>query len=383
MHVDADAFFATVEQVLNPSLRGKPVLVGGPSDKNGIVCAASYEARKFGVHAGMPMYLAKKNCPQAIVVAANFSAYREFSKKMYCIFANYTPNVEMASIDEAYLDITGCELLHKKSAIALAKEILLRIHKKIGISVSCGLASSKTVAKVLSSTNKPHKFSIVDYGKEEQFLAPLSLRSLPGVGPKTFAMFENAGFYKISDISKLSCNEVLDNFGLNGINLWKRCKGFDNTPVISDHSLPKSISKEHTFYQALRNSDECLSYLRSLCTNVFAKLRSYELKAKTVFVKIRYKIKDGEKYAFRDFIFQQNLELPSSSDKRLFKHIKSLFLANFDANEPVRLLGVGVTKLIQDYNLSLFELDNDEDKLLFEIDRMKKVYGQQSVTYGL
>ena len=139
MHVDADAFFATVEQVLNPKLKGKPVLVGGPTEKNGIVCTASYEARKFGVHAGMPMYLAKRHCPKAIVLNGNFSAYRDFSKRMYKIFSKYTPDVEMASIDEAYLDITGCERLHKKPVEEITKEMLLEIYKKLGISISCGL----------------------------------------------------------------------------------------------------------------------------------------------------------------------------------------------------------------------------------------------------
>lgn len=367
MHVDADAFFATVEQVLNPKLKNKAVLVGGPSDKHGIVTAASYEARKFGIHAGMPMYLAKKNCPSAIVVPGNFAAYREFSKKMYRVFAKFTPDVEMASIDEGYLDITGCELLHEKSTIDLAKEILLEVYKKVGISVSCGLASGKTVAKVASSKNKPHKFSVVYHGKEEQFLSPLSLRSLPGVGPKTFAMLESSGFLKIGDVSKLTAREALDNFGLNGINLWKKCKGFDNTPVISEYSLPKSISKEHTFYEPLRNTDACLSYLRSLCTNVLAKLRAHQMKAKTVFVKIRYKVVDDKKYAFRDYTFQQNLDLPSSGDKKIFRAIRNLFLSNFVEEENVRLLGVGVSKLLQDYNLSLFELDNEEDQLLFDM----------------
>lgn len=383
MHVDADAFFATVEQVLNPNLKGKPVLVGGPTDKNGIVCAASYEARRFGIHAGMPMYLARKHCPSAVVVSGNFDAYREFSKRMYGVFAQYTPDVEMASIDEGYLDITGCELLHKKSAMELAKEILLEIHKKVGISVSCGLASSKTVAKVASSTNKPHKFAVIAYGKEEQFLAPLSLRSLPGVGPKTLASLENAGFHKIADVSKLTVHEALEQFGLNGINLWKKCRGFDNAPVVSGNSLPKSISKEHTFYESLRNTETCLSYLRSLCTNVLAKLRSNQMKAKTIFIKIRYKVQSDKKYAFNDFTFYQNLDLPSCSDKKLFGAVKNLFLANYSEEQPIRLLGVGVSKLLQDYNLSLFELDNEEDQLLFAMDRMRKVYGQQSLAYGL
>lgn len=392
MHVDADAFFATVEQVLNPKLKGQPVLVGGPTEKNGIVCTASYEARKFGIHAGMPMYLAKKHCPKAIVVNGNFSAYREFSKRMYDIFIKYTPDVEMASIDEAYLDITGCEALHKKPAEEIAKDILLEIYKKLGLSVSCGLSNSKTVAKVASSTNKPHKLTVVRHGKEEEFLAPLSLRALPGVGPKTFAMLENVGLYKIGDVGSLSCSQALERLGLHGINLWKRCKGVDSLRVISEFVLPKSISKEHTFYQSPRNSQMTLQVLRSLFTNVLVKLRSYQMKAETVSIKIRYKTMQSKlqkehsaplRVLFSDFGFQKNLDFPSCSDRKLFREVKNLFLHNYDSTQQIRLIGVGVSKLIQDYNLSLFEMDNDEDKLLFEMDQLRKLYGQQSISYGL
>ena len=186
-------------------------MVGGPSSIHGIVSAASYEAKAYGIYSGMPMYLAKKKCPRAIVVAGNFQAYRDFSKKMFQIMGGFTPTVEVASIDEAYLDITGCELMHGVSAQEIARNLLVKIYENLGLSVSCGLASSKTVAKTASSLNKPHKLTVVPFGKEKAFLAPLSLRALPGIGPKTFALLESHGFEKVGDLSALTSGEV---FGL-------------------------------------------------------------------------------------------------------------------------------------------------------------------------
>lgn len=394
LHVDADAFFASVEQVLNPKLKGKPVLVGGPSSQNGIVSAASYEAKKFGITSGMPTYLARRKCPQAIFVTGNFEAYRKFSKAIYNILANYTPDTEMASIDEAYLDITGCEKLYKKSAPDIARAILMEIHKKTGLSVSCGLASSKTVAKVASSTNKPHKLTIVPYGREREFLYPLHLRAIPGIGPRTFSTLERCGLERIGQLSDLSLSEVFKIFGIYGIPLWKRACGIDNTPVVADHSLPKSISKEHTFYESVTNKEFCIKYMKELSELVFTKLRSHELKARTVFIKIRY-LKEQGGYGeveesdgvskrgrlFEDVGFQQHIDIPTAMSNTLFNSMRDLFLKHVE-DRPIRLIGIGVSGLSQNYNLSLFNNDNEEEQLFCEIDRIKKLYGQESISYG-
>lgn len=382
LHIDADAFFASVEQILNPTLKGRPVLVGGPTATKGIVSAASYEARVFGIHSGMPMYLATKKCPNAIVVPGNFDAYRDFSKKMYQIFAKHTPDIEMCSIDEAYLDITGYAEAFSETPELFAKMIMMEIYGKLGLSVSCGLASGKTVAKVASSINKPHKFTMVKYGKEAAFLAPLSLKAIPGIGPKTYAILERYGFEKIGELSSLSMDEVLKKFGIRGIPLWKRAQGFDNSPVISTISLPKSISKEHTFYSEGRQTEICLKELKRLSGIVFGKLRSHKMKAKTVFVRIRYKNTNVDGPIFQDFSFQTNLAVSSSLDNKLFPVVKELFLRNYAGDSPVRLIGVGVTNLSQNYNLSLFENEEDE-KLFFNIDVLKNLYGDGIVNYGV
>lgn len=393
LHIDADAFFATVEQVLNPKLKGKAVLVGGPSGTRGIVSAASYEARKFGIHAGMAMYLATRKCPHATIVPGNFEAYRKFSRQFYKILLDYTPEVEMASIDEAYLDITGCAEMHKLDYPEIARKILEDIHRKTGLSMSCGMASSKIVAKVASSQNKPHKLTVVAHGREAGFLAQLDLRAMPGIGPKTCVYLEAKGFKKIGEVAELTLADVLEKLGVEAIPMWKHCRGIDNSPVISSRVLPKSISKEHTFYERDPGREIALKYFRELATVVFEKLRSYKLRARTVTVKIRYRAEDGSgdiagagasgrRATFEDFGFQKNVDFPTCLDMKLLPVARELFLKNLDSQRSLRLIGIGVGNLSQNYNLSLFERDDDDEKLLFDIDAMQKIYGEGVVRYG-
>ncbi len=388
MHIDADAFFASVEQVLNPALKGKAVLVGSPSGQKGIVSAASYEAKRFGIYSGMPMYLASRKCPQAVIVPGHFQAYSQFSREMYRVFCNYTPEVEMVSIDEAYLDITGCGSgFLQSSPKAVAKSIMFDIFKRLGISVSCGLSGNKTVSKVASSTHKPHKLTVVPFGKEAKFLAPLPLRALPGVGPKTFAALERYGFQKIEDVAKLGLNEVFNKLGIQGIPLWKKCLGFDNSEINSSSHLPKSISREKTFYTAVSDGDLCLNCLKELTTEILEKLRRHEMKAKTVVIKIRYKKtqpdEDNGKWSFEDRSFQQHLGFFASSNFELWPVIRELFLKSWTKGREIRLLGVGVSSLRQNYNLSLFGDSKKHDDLFKSVDLLNKTYGEEAVKYGV
>lgn len=382
LHIDADAFFASVEQVLNPNLKGKPILVGGPTETTGIVSAASYEAKRFGIYSGMPMYLAKRKCPQAIFVPGHFSVYRKFSKVMYEIFSKYTPYTEMASIDEAYLDLSHYGLENEDKPYLAAKAILMEVYKRLGISVSGGLATNKIVAKVASSQNKPHKLTVVPFGCEARFLAPLSLKALPGIGPRTFSVLERNGFTKVEDLASLSISKAMEYFGLNGIDLWKRSLGIDKSEVLADGALPKSISKENTFFQPIRSKDEALKFLKELSVTVFKKLRSHEMKAKTVFIKIRYRTEQGGNRPFADFSFQKHLGFLSSSDSELFPIVKNLFLEHLDFENPIRLIGMGVSNLVRNYNLSLFEDCSRKDKLFNSLDVLKKLYGEEVISYG-
>ncbi len=378
LHVDADAFFATVEQVLNPALKGKALIVGGPSKTKGIVSAASYEAKKYGIYSGMPMYLATKQCPKAVVVPPHFPAYSDFSKRMYEIFCLYTPEVEMASIDEAYLDITGCELMHKKRPSEIARSILMEVNKKLGISVSGGLASSKIVAKAASSLNKPHKLTVVPFGREKKFLEKLSLRDLPGIGPKTFEKLQRFGFEKVGDLSKRNISELIDEFGIEILTLWKHSLGIDDSDVISTHEKQKSISREHTFYAAPR-METVLKMLKELSADVCEKLRRSRLKAMTITIVIKYRVE--RKFIYSSF--QKTLAQASSLDSEIWPQVKKFFQEKVDWDKEIRLIGVGVAKLKENYNLSLFGGDTREKERLFlAVDKMKNLYGDGALRYG-
>lgn len=384
LHIDADAFFASVEQVLNPRLRGKPVLVGDPSGTKGIVSAASYEAKRCGVKTGMPMFKATRLCPSGIIVPGNFEAYRRASQGMYEIFSKFTPEVEMASIDEAYLDITGYDKAYGKSASEIAREILMEVYKKLGLSVSCGLSSNKTVSKTASSQNKPHKLTVVPFGKEQEFLAPLPLRAIPGIGPRTTTGLERYGLRIVGDVAALGFEEVLEKFGVQGVPIWKKCLGIDNSEVISVSSLPKSISKERTIYDGgLTDKKACVKILKALSAIVFEKLRRYEMKAKTVFVRVRYK-REGimGRHGFEDFAFNKNFGGLMSADSELWPIVKKLLLRNLDAGRAVRLLGIGVTGLVRNYNMSLFPNSRTTDELFGAIDGIRKIYGENGASFG-
>ncbi|MBU1151217.1 DNA polymerase IV [Patescibacteria group bacterium] len=382
LHIDADAFFASVEQVLNPTLKGKPIMVGAEeNDNHGIVSAASYEAKACGIKTGMPMYQAKRLCPKGICVKGNFDAYRDFSKRMYQIFLKYTPAVEMASIDEAYLDVSGCEQMHKMGAADIARALLFDVYRSLGISVSCGLASNKTVAKVACSVNKPHKLTIIPYGKEREFLSPLPLRALPGIGPRTFEVLERFGYKTLGDFNSLNINEMIEKFTVNMIPLWKRACGIDNSPVVFIPSLPKSISKEHTFYSA-PTENQLMKVLKEMSVIVLSKLRAHQLKARTIVIKNRYKRAAGG-HPFLNYNFQRHLLRPSCCDSDVFPQMQKLFLENRESSEDFRLVGVGVCGLIKDYNLDLFERDHEKEKLFYSIDNMKKLYGEKAISYGV
>ncbi len=383
LHIDADAFFASVEQALNPELKGKAVLVGGHSDTHGIVSTASYEAKRLGVYSGMPIYQAKKICPHAVIVPGHFSAYREFSGKMFEIFNEFTPDVEMTSIDEAYLDITECLSFLKMTPEEAARAILFKIHDSLDISASCGLASNKTVAKIASSLNKPHKLTIVPFASERNFLSPLSLKAMPGIGPKTFKVLSSFGLETLGDLNSMSLQKLINTFGLNIIPLWKRANGVDNRVVDSSHSLPKSISNERTLYKPVTDLDFHMRVFRELSNKVFYRLRKHGMRAKTVSVKIKYKLEEAGKPYFKYYSAQKSLDRGSAIDSELFPVAKALFMENYSNENPIRLIGIGVSNLKKNYNLSLFN-ENDKKLKLFEaVDKVKEHYGVNFMNYGI
>ncbi len=245
-HVDLDAFFVSVEQALNPSLRGKPVIVGGQPDRRGVVASASYEARAFGIHSAMPLTRAYRLCPQAIFLQGNFSRYREASDQFMAILADFSPCIEPGGLDEAYLDITGCDIFGSPHQIALSMKG--RIKNELCLVASIGIASSKVVAKIASDLSKPDGLIEVPPGQEKEFLAPLPIKKLPGVGPKTEQALKTYGITSIGQLAKLTPESAKRILGDSGMYLYRHANGIDNRKI-EPSGEAKSISRETTLAQ--------------------------------------------------------------------------------------------------------------------------------------
>ncbi|KKR24109.1 MAG: polymerase IV, DNA polymerase IV protein [Candidatus Peregrinibacteria bacterium GW2011_GWE2_39_6] len=286
LHVDADAFFASVEQQLNPRYRGKPLIVAG--GVRGVVSSASYEARRFGIHSAMPTYQARKLCPTGIFVSGNFELYSQFSKAMFQIFRNYTPHVEQTSIDEGYLDLTGTNLLHKANSLTIAHRILLEVNQRLGISISGGLSSSMMVSKIAASRFKPKALVWILQGQERTFLEPLPVEVMPGIGPKTLPTLHRMGLYRLGDIAALTFAQAHQMMGEYGIILRERAQGLDSRKLALHPSRRQSISEEKTFPRDISQGEvlfrEAFLLLKGLCF----RLRKEGLYAKTLTLKIRY-----------------------------------------------------------------------------------------------
>lgn len=376
LHVDADAFFPSVEQLLEPKYRGKPVIVGG--GVRGVVASASYEARKFGIHSAMPLYQARKLCPHGIFVRGSHRVYAEFSRRIFTILQKYTPTVEITSIDEGYLDLSGTEQMHhawlptgRPDYLAIASRMLREVKEKVGLTLSGGLATSRVVAKIAASRFKPNKLTYVWPGYERDFLAPLSLQAMPGIGPKTLLKLQKFGLRTLGDLAALSPETVQQWMGGYGLELWERAQGIDRRPVALEPSERKSISEEKTFDTDIRENvmliDEAMAMLRSLCF----KIRQENFYAKTLTLKIRYA-------DFQTFNHQSTLEAASSTATDFIPLLRGLFKKR-DPTRRVRLIGVGLSQLQYDVQLSLFGAGHAggvaKMRLDEKLDLLRKKYG--------
>jgi DNA polymerase-4 len=286
VHLDLDAFFAAVEVLENPDLAGKPVLVGGRPEERGVVAAASYPARAFGVRSAMPMARALVLCPKAIVLPARHSLYRDYSRRVMTILHDTSPLVEQMSIDEAYLDLTD-QLADWEEAVETARELQRRIQEEIGLSASLGVAGNKLVAKVASDRDKPGGLTVVRPGQEAEFLAPLPVRVLWGVGPVTTEKLAEMGVTSVADLTQLSEGLLRDRFGRHGADLALMARGIDARPVVTEHE-PKSVSQETTFSRDLADAEALKRQLWQLSRGVGRRLRRDGLAAETVAIKLRY-----------------------------------------------------------------------------------------------
>src|SRR5947209_7473810 len=335
-HVDMDAFFVSVEELYDPSLKGKAVVVGGQRDERGVVSAASYEARKFGVHSAMPLRTAAKQCPHAIFVDGHPERYRECSEKVFKVLSAFTPQVEMASIDEAYLDMTGTERLHGPPLKA-ASHLHQRMKTETGLNCSVGIGSSRLIAKVSSGQAKPNGLLWIIPGEEAKFLAPLDVREIPGVGKVMETHLHSLGIKKVGDLARLEESELSQRFGKWGLALAGKARGEDaggwfDTEVGSDIDA-KSISHEHTYNEDTSDPVQLESTLIRLSEMVGRRLREANFHARTVQLKLRYK-------DFTTITRAHTLSNPTQLDTEIFEHIRQLFRRNWKKGSEVRLLGV-------------------------------------------
>jgi len=335
-HVDMDAFFVSVEELFDPSLKGKAVVVGGQKHERGVVSAASYEARKFGVHSAMPLRTAAKLCPHAIFVDGHPERYRERSEKVYAVLTSFSPLVEMASIDEAYLDMTGTERLHGP-VLCAAHQLHQKIKLQTQLNCSIGIGSSRLIAKVSSAKAKPHGILWVIPGQEARFLAPLDVRDIPGVGKVTEQNLQALGIHRVGDLTRFDELYLEEHFGKWGLALAGKARGEDAggwfDTAVGEQTGPKSISHEHTYNEDTADVDKIESTLMRLSEMVGRRLREHRLHARTIQLKLRYK-------DFTTITRAHSLADATQLDTEIFAQIRALFHKNWRKGAQVRLLGV-------------------------------------------
>ena len=381
-HVDMDAFFVSVEELFQPELKGKAVVVGGQRDERGVVSAASYEARKFGVHSAMPLRTAAKLCPHAIFLDGHPERYRECSEKVYDVLCRFSPQVEMASIDEAYLDMTGTERLHGPPLKA-AHLLHQAIKTETELNCSIGIAGSRVVAKITSDQAKPNGVLWVIPGMEAAVLAPLDVRKMPGVGKVTEKRLHDMGIKKIGDLHRLDAAWLKEHFGEWGLAMAAKARGEDAggwyEGEIGEDAGAKSISHEHTFAEDVRKPDLLESTLLRLCEMVGRRLREHSLHARTLQLKLRYS----------DFSTITRAHTPPAStqlDNEIYAEILRLFRENWEGGRAVRLLGVSTSHFEQKEQAQQMPLLDDSHRrwqqALTAADQMRDKFGEKAVGLG-
>ena len=378
-HVDMDAFFVSVEELSDPSLKGKAVVVGGQKHERGVVSAASYEARKFGVHSAMPLRTAAKLCPHAIFVAGHPDRYRESSEKVHRVLTSFSPLVEMASIDEAYLDMTGTERLHGPPLRA-AHSLHQKVKAETQLNCSIGIGASRLIAKVSSAQAKPNGVLFITPGQEAKFLAPLNVREIPGVGKVTEKNLQKLGIHKVGDLARYDDAFLQEHFGKWGLALAGKARGEDaggwfDAEVGADTDA-KSISHEHTYNEDTTDQEQIESTLMRLTEMVARRLREAEVHARTVQLKLRYK-------DFTTITRAHSLAAPTQLDTEIYEQIKTLFRKNWRKGQYVRLLGVQTSSFESETQQGdLLEGDRRDrwQKALSAADRLRDRFGESSVT---
>ena len=376
-HLDLDAFFVSVERILNPSLEGKPVIVGGdPLGGRGVVAACSYEARKFGLHSAMPIRTAYKLCPHGIYLHGHFKEYTIYSHAVKNILSGYAPVIEQASVDEFYMDFTGCQKVYG-SMFTFASKMQKEIWSKLSLPCSIGIGSNKTIAKIGSDCMKPKGITYIIPGMEKEFLAPMPVETIPGVGKVTLRALNSKGIFRIGDITNLPSDYFGAALGKYGIDLWRKANG-EGSEYLTIEREQKSISKETTFDKDVVNKEIIEKTLFELTGKVCQTLRDNNWQASTITLKFRYS-------DFKTLTRSRTIKPATDDDKIIYDNAIDLLRKAYTRRVAVRLIGIGLSKF-NEYNEQevLFEDEGiKREKLFRAIDLIRKKYNYSIIKMGL
>jgi DNA polymerase-4 len=380
IHLDLDAFFASVEQRDNSAYRGKPLIVGGISggkgnSNRGVVCAASYEARQYGVHAGMPIWEARQKCPQGIFVPSQMNKYLKASKKFFQICSNYTPLIEPLSVDELFLDVSGCESLFGSSE-CIGRKIKERVWQELGLKVSVGIAENKFLAKIATNLGKPDGFYIISSEDIQKILYPLPVSSLWGIGKKTEELLKKSGIYLVEQLARMP-DSILENLlGKNGKKIKLLAQGIDESPVTPPSEV-KSIGRETTFPTNITEKAILIKELLKISQIVGYTARKKGYKGRTITLKIRF-------HNFITFNKSKSLENPTHLDDIIFKTVIELLDKLRLKKGGVRLLGIRLSNLIPGSKINQLKFVRDKkdklEQLSQSLDKIREKFGSKSIT---
>lgn len=372
-----DAFYASVEIRDNPALRGKPVVVGGSPQGRGVICAASYEARKYGIHSAMPASQALRRCPHAVFVKGRMQHYAGISRQIREIFFSFTSLVEPLSMDEAFLDVSGCRRLFGTGE-EIARSIKQKVFEQTGLIASAGVAPNKYLAKIASDLEKPDGLTVVDPDRVQDFLDPLPISRVWGIGPATEKKFTRLGVSTIRQLRSLSLDTLKTQLGINSEHFYRLARGIDSRPVVPDR-IAKSISHEKTFAVDIDDDEVLLAWLRELCDQVARRLRRHEIFARTV--QLKYRFDDFETLTRRCTIDRTNsttaiYETASEMLKKISR----------PRHRGVRLIGLGVAGLCRSAPVQLSLFDQDKKDRVSRVEKIKDTirdrFGQKSLNHG-
>ncbi|WP_242131121.1 DNA polymerase IV [Aestuariivivens marinum] len=368
LHLDLDTFFVSCERLIDSSLKFRPILVGGTGDR-GVVAACSYETRKFGVHSGISMKVARRLCPEAVVIRGNAGTYTKYSKTVTEIIKNRVPVFEKASVDEFYADLSGMDKFF--GSYKFASELRQTIIRETGLPISFGLSANKVVSKIATGEAKPNNQMRIDHGFEKPFLAPLSIRKIPSVGDKTYQVLRNLGIDKVKVVQEMPLEMMVSVLGENGRTIWRRALGIDNSPIIPYYER-KSISTERTFGKDTIDMIKLRTTIFAMAENLAFQLRRGDKLTSCIAVKIRYS----------DFnTYTKQVKVPyTSADHVIIPKALELFDKLYERRLLIRLVGVRFSSLVSgNYQINLFDDTEEMLRLYGAMDRIRNRFGEHSL----